>query len=882
MLNRITVQLPVEGLLFWKLKGSEALSKPFELIVTLLAKEARIDRSQLLGQPITLTLPTQNLLTPRYLNGKVTRVAVSAVERSGSRYASYELTMESDLWPMKRDRNLRIFQEQTVPQIVKTLLAEYQVNVEDKLSGSYRVWNYCVQYQECSLDFISRLMELEGIAYHFRHDQDRHTLVLTDAAQQYQPFPGYEFIPYHVTPSGGSTSEEGISQWALTDSVTPGIYSLDDYDFRKPNAWLFQARQNPASPTPGSIDVYDWPGRFVDHDHGEFYARIRQERWQVEHQQINGTATALGITPGCTFTLTNAPFFSDNGAYLTTGVTYHLEENRYASGADSQTSHRIEFTVIPAAVPFRPKQLAPWPRTGGPQTAKVVGPKGESIWTDKYGRVKVKFHWDRLAKGDDTSSCWVRVSSAWAGQGFGGVQIPRVGDEVVIDFINGDPDRPIITGRVYNEASMPPWALPAAATQMGFMSRSKDGSPDNANALRFEDKMGEEQLWLQAERNMDVNVKNDATRAIGGHHSHYVRKNERHRVEANQLQAVKGGTEILTGKGKLDAVVEKYELASGTLLRLVCGKSAIELQAGGQINLVGTGFNLYVEGDGHISTSGGKLHLNTSGAAPGTSAPGEEHKSDINAAVEAQFPAEKKNKKGAAPAPASASASSAKSAAPEAAKPAAPEVKQQAQSGKKAEPAQTNTSEQNKNRTIDDKVVKSIMESEGAKGEQGNRPEVYGFRRGNGPAYGEIVEARNTYGIESEQEFAVVKKYMNESASKAGALNFTDPGKQAAVMSLAHMRGVGGAQAILNSMESGNIVKSAKLTPQAIDYIESMDAKDFQKNLLNARLAYDKEIYGNTMTTLKDGTKLNWWDAYNKGLQNRYKRESIEFLNLSK
>ncbi|EOL9006507.1 type VI secretion system Vgr family protein, partial [Cronobacter turicensis] len=182
------------------------------------------------------------------------------------------------LWPMHRDRNLRIFQGQTVPQIVKTLLGESRVNMEERLSGSYRVWEYCVQYQESSLDFISRLLELEGITYHFRHEQDRHTLILTDAPGQYEPFPGYETIPYHVTPSGGSTDEEGISQWALEDSVTPGIYSLDDYDFRKPNAWLFQARQNPLSPQPGSIDVYDWPGRFVEHGHGEFYARIRQER----------------------------------------------------------------------------------------------------------------------------------------------------------------------------------------------------------------------------------------------------------------------------------------------------------------------------------------------------------------------------------------------------------------------------------------------------------------------------------------------------------------------------------------------------------------------------------------------------------------------------
>ncbi len=526
MLNRITVQLPVDGLLFWKLSGREALSEPYALGLTLLGTDARIDRSQLLGKSVTVTVPTQDMTSPRYFNGKVTRVAVSAVELSGTRYAVYQLSVESDLWPMQRDRNLRIFQGQTVPQIVKTLLSESKVNVEDKLSESYRVWDYCVQYQESSFDFISRLMELEGISYFFRHEAERHVLVLTDAATQHQPFAGYETIPYHVTPSGGSTDEEGISQWALTDSVTPGIYSLDDYDFRKPNAWLFQARQNPNSPEPGSINVYDWPGRFVDHGHGEFYARIHQERWQVEHQQIQGSATALGITPGHTFTLYNAPFFSDNAEYLTTEANYWLEENAYASGGSSQTMHRIDFTVIPSSVTYRPAQKTAWPRTYGPQTAKVVGPQGESIWTDRYGRVKVKFHWDRQAKGDDTSSCWVRVSSAWAGQGFGGVQIPRVGDEVVVDFINGDPDRPIITGRVYNEASMPPWDLPGDATRMGFMTRSKDGSVDNASFLFFEDSPGNESVQMHSEKDMMVSVENDQTVNIDGNRTTTIKKTQ--------------------------------------------------------------------------------------------------------------------------------------------------------------------------------------------------------------------------------------------------------------------------------------------------------------------------------------------------------------------
>ncbi|ELY5790646.1 type VI secretion system tip protein VgrG [Cronobacter turicensis] len=554
MLNRITVQLPVEGLLFWKLSGREALSEPFMFTLTLLGTDARADRSALLGQPVTVTIPTQALMTPRYLNGKVTRVAVTAVELSGTRYAAYELTVEPDLWPMHRDRNLRIFQGQTVPQIVKTLLGESRVNMEERLSGSYRVWEYCVQYQESSLDFISRLLELEGITYHFRHEQDRHTLVLTDAPGQYEPFPGYETIPYHVTPSGGSTDEEGISQWALEDSVTPGIYSLDDYDFRKPNAWLFQARQNPLSPQPGSIDVYDWPGRFVEHGHGEFYARIRQERWQVEHRQTQGSGTALGIAPGHTFVLRNAPFFGDNGEYLTTVAHYRFEENRYASGPDSNTLHEIRFEVIPADVPYRPSQKTPWPRTYGPQTAKVVGPQGESIWTDKYGRVKVKFHWDRLGKGDDTSSGWVRVSSAWAGQGFGGVQIPRVGDEVVVDFINGDPDRPLITGRVYNEASMPPWALPAAATQMGFLSRSKDGSPDNANALRFEDKAGEEQVWLHAEKNMDTDIENDETHSVGSNRTKTIGANETTTVKKNRTETVVENETITVHQNRTETV----------------------------------------------------------------------------------------------------------------------------------------------------------------------------------------------------------------------------------------------------------------------------------------------------------------------------------------
>lgn len=411
--------------------------------------------------------------------------------------------------------------------------------------------------------------------------------------------------------------------------MTPGIYSLDDYDFRKPNAWMLQTRQNPVSPQPGQIDVYDWPGRFVEHGHGEFYARIRQGIWQVEQQKMSGTGTAMGLAPGYTFTLLNASYLSDGGEYLVTAAQYNVEENRYASGHEGATKHQTDFTVIPAEVTFRASPRVAWPKTYGPQTAKVVA-AGESIWTDKYGRIKVKFHWDRLAQGDETSSCWVRVSSTWVGQGFGGAQIPRVNDEVVVDFINGDPDRPIVTGRVYNEASMPPWALLPAAMQMGFLSRSKDGSADNANALRFEDKKGAEQVWIQAERNMDTHVKQDASHTIGQNHTHFIGANEEQRIIQDQVIGVKGNTTRLTAKTRTDNALGAFTIGSGESIRLECGKSVIELTPEGVINIVGVNFNITVADSGCINTTGGELHVNPAAPGPG-------HKGHIQAALNSFF-----------------------------------------------------------------------------------------------------------------------------------------------------------------------------------------------------------------------------------------------------
>ncbi|WP_019106801.1 type VI secretion system Vgr family protein, partial [Pantoea ananatis] len=331
------------------------------------------------------------------------------------------------------------------------------------------------------------------------------------------------------------------------------------------------------------------------------------------HHMVSGSGTATGIAPGYTFSLLNAPHFSDNGKYLVTSAHYDFEENSYASGDAGATRHNIDFTVLPAAVTYRAKPETPWPRTHGPQTAKVVGPKGESIWTDKYGRVKVKFHWDRLAKGDDTSSCWVRVSSAWAGQGFGGVQIPRVGDEVVVDFINGDPDRPIVTGRVYNEASMPPWDLPGDATRMGFMTRSKDGHQANASYLFFEDKPGGELLNMHAEKDMNISVENDKTVAIDGSRTTTIGKEQNDEVtgDATFHYKQKRTTTVDQLESNIFNNGESTEIKNGRKLNLKSGGDESNITGGQKLNLNGTREVTISNGDIlNVQAEGRKQHIN--------------------------------------------------------------------------------------------------------------------------------------------------------------------------------------------------------------------------------------------------------------------------------
>lgn len=517
--NRLFVAQPIadisEPLLFHSLTGEEQLSDLYEFDVGLLCLKNTIDLKSQLGKPFSVTI-NNNAAPARYLNGNITGMTLAGREESEERYYLYHITLRPTMWYLTQNQDCRIFQEKSVPEIILGILNEYKINVENRLTYNYRSWGYCVQYQESDYDFICRLMEHEGIYFYFTHQADGHTLILADSPQQHDVLEGHSTIVYRLTEGGVTENDATIYAWNVSDIITPSLYSMDDYDFRKPRANLLENRRNPLSYAKEKAEIFDWPGRYTDQSHGQFYARVRQQEFEANHEITKGRASSLGLGPGYRFMLENAPRLEDAREYMTISAHYFFRENGYASNENQTAEHYTDFVVLPATTQWRPKRKTAWPKTHGPQTAEVVGPAGESIWTDNYGRVKLKFRWDRYSKGDETSSCWVRVSSNWAGWQYGGVQIPRIGEEVVVDFVNGDPDRPLITGRVYNEDNMPPWDLPANATRMGIMSRSKDGNIANANSLFMEDSPGAESFAMHAEKDMDISVENDLNVLVDG------------------------------------------------------------------------------------------------------------------------------------------------------------------------------------------------------------------------------------------------------------------------------------------------------------------------------------------------------------------------------
>jgi type VI secretion system secreted protein VgrG len=432
-----------------------------------------------------------------------------------------------------------------------------------------------VQYRETHLDFVSRLMEDEGIFYYFEHTDSKHTLVLADDNSAFASFPGYGSARVGLHTRG---QDDVITRMEHEDSVYIGKVTLRDYDPLQPSLTLWNTVAGE-----GKEEIYDYqPVLYTKMDEGDQYARLRLEAEESLREVIRGEGTCRYFQSGCTFALEEHYRSDMNKEYVLLGIEHSATAGDYRSWDSSPFDYRIRFTAIPSSVVYRPQRRTPRPFIHGSQTAVVVGKSGEEIWTDKHGRVKVQFHWDRVGEKDEKSSCWVRVSSAWAGKAWGAVHIPRIGQEVIVDFLEGDPDRPIVTGRVYNAEQTPPYTLPANQTQSGIKSRSsKGGGTSNFNEIRMEDKKGEELLYVHAEKDKQVMVEHDRTEevgndekiTIGNDRTEEVGNDEKITIGNDRTEEVGNNEKIKIGAKREEEVGTSEKIKIGTSQKVEFGTS---------------------------------------------------------------------------------------------------------------------------------------------------------------------------------------------------------------------------------------------------------------------------------------------------------------------
>ena len=581
---RLKSPLPDDDLLVNGFDAHDELGRLFTIDLELLSPREDLAFDDLLGEQVVIELDQPDG-SVRCFHGYVSRFAQTG--RKGD-YASYAMRLRPWFWLLTRTADCRIFQELTVPDIVKSVFREHGFSdFEDTLSGSYRTWEYCVQYRETDFNFVSRLLEQEGIYYYFRHEDGKHTLVLSDSYGAHAPLPGHASIPYYP-PSENAVREPHISDWRTARSLQPGTYVQSAYDFRKPRANLETTATIGRDHAQADFEVFDYPGEYFERAEGDAYAQARIEEAHAGFERANGVTDVRAVFAGGLFTLAEHPRDDQNKEFLVVSSHVAVSNVGYESGsADFEVETRFE--VLDAAIPFRPQRRTPKPAMKGPQTALTVGPSGEEIWTDEYGRVKVQFHWDRYGKQDENSSCWVRVAQVWAGAKWGAMYIPRIGQEVIVDFIEGDPDRPIVTGRVYNADNMPPYDLPADKTRSTLKSRSsKSGGPDNFNEIRFEDKKGEEEMYLHAEKDQTITVENDKNESVGHDNSESIGNDEAIQVGNNRDKSVGNDQTETIGNNKTITVGVDHAEQIGSNKTLAVGANHNETIGSNMVQNVGS------------------------------------------------------------------------------------------------------------------------------------------------------------------------------------------------------------------------------------------------------------------------------------------------------
>jgi len=651
---KITTPLGADKVLVRSFGGHEEMSRLFSFSIELVSTDGTIKAQSIVGQNVTLSVLQSDGSTERYFNGIVSRFTM--LPGSG-RLFRYSAEIVPWFWFLTRTKNCRIFQNMSVLDVAKKLFQEFGfTDFEDKTTGTHNPWIYCVQYRETAFDFISRMWEKEGIYYFFEHDDGKHTLIIADSKNAHEPCPYQSTVRMEPgTGPGTLLTEDVIKEWEHHYEFRPGKWTQTDYNFETPATSLLTTSPTIISlnQSPAPYEVFDYPGEYLTVGDGDPLTKTHMEEEEAVFSVASGQSSARSFTSGYKWTLTYHDQASENTDYVLISVDHYAHQGAlFAEFEDQIASYWNTFTCLPYSVQFRPARITPHQIVHGSQTAVVVGPSGEEIYVDEYGRVKVQFFWDRLGKKDENSSCWIRVSQPWAGKAWGSIWTPRIGQEVVVDFLEGDPNQPLITGRVYNAMQVVPYTLPDNKTQSGFKSRSSlNGTPDDYNEIRFEDKKGQEDFVMWAQKDYHRTVENDDTTlvmhdrmktinhdettkvghdrteqvgnnekiTIGNDRTEQVGNNENITINASRTETVQQNEQITIGQNRTENVGQQEQITIGQQRQVNVGMedqltvgTELQVQAGVQISLQ-AGASSIMMNDAQISLTSPMIQISGSG-----------------------------------------------------------------------------------------------------------------------------------------------------------------------------------------------------------------------------------------------------------------------------
>lgn len=621
--------------------GEEHISGLFHYNVEMGSQDTAVDFSALLGKEVTVSIGSEDG-TSHYRHGIIVRLRQSL---DMNRNIIYVAEVCPWLWLLTKTSDCRIFQNLSVPDIIKMVFSDLgHTDFSFKLAGTYSPREYCVQYSETHFDFVSRLMEDEGIFYFFTHEDGKHTLVLADDADAHTVCPGLDGALHFKQFTTSWAEEASVNSCTLEEQIVLNEYKMTDYNFEAPTTNLLVSTQGTANATGSTLSMYEYPGGYSKKNDGDKRAKVRIETFELPMKMVHGSTNCRDLITGCKFTLTDHVRSDMNIEYVLGSVHITATLQRYENS----------FVAFPSTVPFRPPQNTPKPSLHGYQIATVVGKSGEEIWTDEYGRVKVHFPWDTRSKQNESSSCWIRVAQMWAGKGWGTMAIPRIGTEVIISFLDGDPDRPLIVGTVYNGQQVAPYSLPDNQTRTTMKSNSSKGG-GGYNEIRLEDLKGSEEIFINAEKDYNVEVGNNRTTdivatntlTVGGDDSEdyqakrtisvakqdsetygdtrtiVVNKDDTESYSANRTIDVAKNETISIGKDRSETVsgkqtvkiTKEYSITSKKMqivaddeIVLKTGSASITMKKNGDITIKGK--KIEVKGSGDVIIKGSKIAEN--------------------------------------------------------------------------------------------------------------------------------------------------------------------------------------------------------------------------------------------------------------------------------